>query len=321
MSTEFESGKKAAQAWQSKGYYGGELGEGDPMLPSFVIEVNDKAGVKLLRRLLTTDVKNLRSSQTKFSYVLNALGHVMDTCWVTHLDDGDDHYRVSFHMAETLAWAHQVAKAFDSDFETLNVSGARIFGQAVENMDIRDGYAGVLTLAGQNVLAQRLGKTMLIQAEQLDATAFENDAFVMLDWVGANTCSMLADEVNAIDWMEKEKGPAELGCYDALDFTDAYRVFIGRALTEALLKRTAAQRNVLVTCSEPQAEAFFQSPRAISIMTPEGIEVTRTARVGCYNGQLCARIRVPEDFNPEQAVWVDTLGEEGVGYALQFLQH
>ena len=320
MSEEFQSALNVQQALRTKGFYAGELGEGDPMVPSFVIEVNDKAGVKLLRRLLTIDVKNLLSGQTRFSYVLNALGHVMDTCWVTHIDDADEHFRVSFFMAETLAWAHQVAKAFDAEFETLSLVSARVFGQAVKDMDLAEAQAGSMTLAGQTVYAQRLGDTLLIQAAELNTQAFEDDGFVMLDWIGANTCTMLADEVNAIDWMQKEKGPVELGHYEALDFTDAYRVFIGRALTEALLKRAPKTRDVLVSSSEGNAQEFFQAPRSIAIMTPEGIELTRTARVGCYGEHLCARIRVSEDFDPQEAVWVDTEGEDGVGYALNYLE-
>lgn len=299
-------GLLAQQAQDTMGYYLSETDDSDPLVPVYTIEVSDRAGVALLRRLLTIDVKNLRSGQTKPSFILNALGNVLDIAFVTHLPDQDEHFRVSFHTAETLAWVHQVAKAFDAEFTALNVTSVRVWGKAIAALGVLPNTARRIRVGETDVLALHTGDSLLLQAEGADwIDALEG---VRLDWIAANTLSILAGETNAIDWMTGDMTPVQLGKTDWLDLTDAYRVFIGRALTEALAKHGTPTMVTTLMCEQPDAASIFEDGPMVGIFTQDGDLIAKSYRVGLIGDRLIARVDLPKNLDTDQCVWVN--GEE-----------
>lgn len=299
-------GLLAQQAQETMGYYVTDMEEGDPLVPLYTIEVADRAGVALLRRLLTADVKNVHSGQTKPSFILNALGNVMDIAFVTHLPDADEHYRVSFHTAETLAWVHQVAKAFDAEFETLAVTTVRVWGKGIAKVPVAPNTAKKMRMGDADVLVLHTGESLLMQAEGTDW--IESLEGVRVDWIAANTLSILAGETNAIDWMTGDMTPVQLGKTAWLDFTDAYRVFIGRALTEALAKHGTPTAMETIACEVPEAKTLFEDGISGGVYTQDGDMIAKTYRVGLVGNTLIARIDLPKNLDTDQCVWVN--GEE-----------
>ena len=131
----------------------------------YTIEVNDAQGVAFLRRLLTVDVKNIHRGDVRQSFILNALGLMTDFVWVAHLPDSDEHFRVVFQSLDTLAWMHQVAKAFDEDFTTLKTSTAILFADQTNTPHglMADGKVQVMKTSKGEVLAMRVGAMTLLQ--------------------------------------------------------------------------------------------------------------------------------------------------------------
>ena len=299
-------GLLAQQAQATMGYYATDMEDGDPLVPLYTIEVSDRAGVALLRRLLTIDVKNLHSGQTKPSFILNALGNVMDIAFVTHLRDADEHYRVSFHTAETLAWVHQVAKAFDAEFDTLTVTTVRVWGKDIARLGVAPNTMKRITVGETEVTALHTGESVLLQAEGAQwIDALEG---VRIDWIAANTLSILAGETNAIDWMTGDMSPVQLGKTAWLDLSDAYRVFIGRALTEALAKHGTPTAVTTIACEVENAEGLFEEGVIGGVYTQDGDLIAKTYRIGLTGNTLIARIDLPQNLDTDQCVWVN--GEE-----------
>lgn len=299
-------GLLAQQAQETMGYYVSDMEDSDPLVPVYTIEVSDRAGVALLRRLLTIDVKNLHSGQTKPSFILNALGNVMDIAFVTHLRDADEHYRVSFHTAETLAWVHQVAKAFDAEFATVNTTSVRVWGKNVATLGVVPNTMKMIKVGETDVLALHTGESLLLQAEGAEwIDALDG---IRLDWIAANTLSIIAGEVNAIDWMTGDMTPVQLGKTAWLDFSDAYRIFIGRALTEALAKHGTPTAVATITCAQPNAQTLFDDGVLGAVFTQDGDLIAKTYRIGLMGDTLIARIDLPQNLDTEQCVWVN--GEE-----------
>ena len=296
-------GLLAQQAQETLGYYVTDMDDSDPLVPVYTIEVNDRAGVALLRRLLTIDVKNLHSGQTKPSFILNALGNVMDIAFVTHMKDADEHYRVSFHPAETLAWVHQVAKAFDAEFTTPAVTSARVWGKQIAQMGLIPNTMKTIKVGEADVLALHTGESILLQAEGADwIEALEGER---LDWIAANTLSIVAGETNAIDWMTGDMTPVQLGKTAWLDFTDAYRIFIGRALTEALVKHGTPTAMTSIGCVVENAETLFEEGVIGGVYTQDGDLIAKTYRIGLMGNTLIARIDLPKNLDTDQCVWVN----------------
>lgn len=308
-------GHLAQEAEHTLGYYVTDMEEGDPLVPLYTIEVGDRAGVALLRRLLTIDVKNLRTGQAKPSFILNALGNVMDIAFVSHLADREEHFRVSFHTAETLAWVHQVAKAFDAEFETLDVQTVRVWGNDLDRFGLSANTNRQLTIAEECVMGVHLGSSILLQGTP-NGQWIQSLEGRQLDWIAANTLSIVHEESNAIDWMTGDMNPVQLSKTDWLDFSDAYRIFIGRALTEALAKHGTQTETINIVCEQPSGESLFADSTLIGIYTADGQFISKTYRVGMLGDRLIARIELPEGLDLEQCVWVN--GESFAETAYRF---
>ena len=159
------SGQAAARAAQGVGFYVCPTDPDGLNSLYYTIEVTDAQGVSFLRRLLTIDVKNIHRGEVRQSFILNALGVITDFVWVAHLPDSDDHFRVVFQSLDTLAWMHQVAKAFDEEFSTLKVATAVLFADQVQTPhgDMPDGKVVTMKTAKGEVLIMRCGRMSLVQ--------------------------------------------------------------------------------------------------------------------------------------------------------------
>ena len=102
--------------------------------------------------------------------------------------------------------------------------------------------------------------------------------------------------------------PVQLGKTAWLDFTDAYRVFIGRALTEALAKHGTPTAVTTIACDQPDAHTLFDDGVLGSVFTQDGDLIAKTYRIGLMGETLIARIDLPQNLDTDQCVWVN--GEE-----------
>jgi hypothetical protein len=154
-----------------------------------------------------------------------------------------------------------------------------------------------------DVLALHTGESVLLQAEGADwIDAMEGER---LDWIAANTLSIVTNETNAIDWMTGDMTPVQLGKTAWLDFTDAYRIFIGRALTEALAKHGTPTAMTTVACEVEGAATLFEEGVIGGVYTQDGDLIAKTYRIGLMDNTLIARIDLPKNLDTDQCVWVN----------------
>lgn len=301
------SGQRASEAQRTMGLY---VCPNDPEgLNSlyYTVEVNDAQGVAFLRRLLTADVKNIHRGEVRQSFILNALGLITDFVWVAHLPDSDDHYRVVFQSLDTLAWMHQVAKAFDEDFTTLNVSSALLFAEQTDSPHgmMADGKVQTIKTAKGEVLVMRVGKVSLVQGEKEAFTNFTHPGITVLDDLAAMTLVYASAHPLCFAWEMQDLMPSDVNGADFIDFSDPARMFIGRALTEARLKAAEHKKAVVVSSHQDNAVQWFDDPKKVTLLNAEAELVSQTQFVGLLGDKLIACAFVPEHIDPQSLLWVN----------------
>lgn len=285
----------------------------------YTIEVNDAQGVAFLRRLLTVDVKNIHRGEVRQSFILNALGLMTDFVWVAHLPDSDEHFRVVFQSLDTLAWMHQVAKAFDEDFTTLKTSTAILFADQTNTPHglMADGKVQVMKTSKGEVLAMRVGAMTLLQGEEKAFENFTHPGMEMLDELSAITLCYVSKSLLAFAWQANDLMPGDVNGAAYIDFSDPARMFIGRALTEARLKAGEAKKAVVLSSHQDEAEAWFENPSEVILLTEEGEPVAKSAFVGLLGDKLTCVAFVPQSIDSSRLIWMN--GGEEQAYRVEVL--
>lgn len=310
--SEFEmSGLTALRAKKSMGLY---ICPEDPDgLNSlyYTIEVNDAQGVAFLRRLLTIDVKNIHRGEVRQSFILNALGLITDFVWVAHLPDSDEHFRVVFQSLDTLAWMHQVSKAFDEDFTTVKTSTALLFADQTQTPHgmMADGKVQVMKTAKGEILVMRVGQFSLIQAEAAAFESFSHPGMEVLDELSALTLCFVGCSPLAFAWQAQDLMPSDVDGAKYIDFSDPARMFIGRALTEARLKVQTPKVAVALVSHQDEAAGWFENPAEVTLLNEAAEPIAKTTFVGLLGEQLLACAYVPQGTEPAKLLWVNE-GEE-----------
>ncbi len=301
------SGQTAARAHAGMGLY---VCPDDPEgLNSlyYTVEVNDAQGVAFLRRLLTIDVKNVHRGEVRQSFILNALGVITDFVWVAHLPDSDEHFRVIFQSLDTLAWMHQVAKAFDEDFTTIQTSSALLFADQTHTPHgmMTDGKVQTLKTAKGDVLVMRVGGLSLLQGPAEAFAGFTHPGIEVLDELGAVTLCYVCGSPLAFAWESQDKMPGDADGARYIDFSDPARMFIGRALTEARLKAAEPKKAVKLASHQDNAAQWFDEPTGVTLLTEEGVPVAKTDFVGLLGEKLICCAFVPAAIQPSSLLWLN----------------
>lgn len=212
-----------------------------------LVRTAGEAGLKLLRRLLASDVEKLAPGQAIRSVLLNASGGVMLEACAAALPGNAWELVLSPAGADAgLAWMRQVAIAFDADVQSLEAGHA--FWLA--------GPEGRALLEKAGVEAPREGGVKDVKREDgafLSISAFPglylvagdadsaNDFWLKLKAAGAVPVGERAFEALRASLClpapgaeyDESTSPLECGMGERVDFGDPSRMFIGRALTEA----------------------------------------------------------------------------------------
>lgn len=313
------SGQKALRAQTGMGLY--VCPEDPDGLTSlyYTIEVNDAQGVAFLRRLLTVDVKNIHRGEVRQSFILNALGLITDFVWVTHLPDADEHFRVVFQSLDTLAWMHQVAKAFDEDFKTIKTANALLFADQTNTPHglLADGKVQVMKTGQGEVLVMRVGNMSLLQGEEKVFENFTHPGIEMLDELSALTLCYAQGRPLAFAWQAQDMMPADMDGARFIDFSDPARMFIGRALTEARMKATESKKAVALSSHQDDALSWFDNPEDVTLMTENSEAVAQTDFVGLLGDKLICSAFVPESTDCSTLVWVN--GTQTQAYRVELI--
>ena len=241
---------------QKGGLYIAQSQDEECFAPRYAIEVTDDAGVSFLRRLLTVDAKTI------------GRGHVKQGL-------------------------HQVAKAFDEEFVTIQTRVAMIFGQAtpaaLDGKMPADGSIVEVSVNESALMLMRCGAVTLVTGDEI-ALGSLSQGVESLDEMAANTLGVLAGLPQSMDWMNGETTPDMLAGESFVDFSDASRMFIGRALTEARMKAAGCLQNALVGSHADNAAVWFEDPQPIIVLNTDGVQKARVQRAGELNGHLVLRV-------------------------------
>lgn len=309
-------GEVALKASETCGLYVCNREEDDLFAPSYTIEINDAHGVAFLRRLLTIDVRNVRRGQVRQSFILNALGFITDFVTVVHLPDSDEHFRVIFQSIDTLAWMHQVAKAFDVEFVDPEVQTALCYGKKLPVIEGLSTDHCVEVAAGVWAFQTEFNIVFQGKAEALDAYLATLSA-EQLDWVSAYTLSTLVKEPHAMDWMGADVTVDALNGAKFVDFNDQARIFIGRALTEARVRAMGEKKTVVIKSHMDHASEWFDEPDTVVIGNEEGEMIAKTVRFGLLGDALVTCVTVPATCDVKSLLWIVGINEEPLAYTIE----
>ncbi len=212
---------------------------------SRVIRTQGEAGLKLLRRLICSDAAKLASGEAFRSAMLNASGGVMQEVRVLAVSSDSWELALLSDMADTgVAWAKQVAVSFDAEVtETPDTAlwlGGKGLAGALEKTgsslpkqgrfvqsELKEGslrlarFGGLILACGVPEAVSALRKHL----EAAGAEALDEEA-----WKAVRVSECLP--AYGYDY-DEASSPLECGFAAEVDFSDASRMFIGRALTEA----------------------------------------------------------------------------------------
>ena len=301
------SGQIAAKAHAGMGLYVCPVDPEGLNSLYYTIEVNDAQGVAFLRRLLTIDVKNVHRGEVRQSFILNALGLITDFVWVAHLPESDDHYRVVFQSLDTLAWMHQVAKAFDEDFTTVQTSTALLFADQTNTPHglMPDGKVSTMKTGKGDILVMRVGNLSLLQGPADAFAGFTHPGIEALDELSAMTLCCACGTPLAFAWEVCDMMPSDVDGARYIDFSDPARMFIGRALTEARLKAGEAKKAAKLVSHQDNGAQWFEAPAEVSLLTEEGVPVAKTHFVGLLGDKLICCAFVPASVESSSLVWLN----------------
>lgn len=320
MSELLTSAMTAQQASQSLGVYFCAADGEDEILPNYTVDLTDDHATAFLRRLLTTDVKELPTGGVIQSFVLNALGLVTDFVTVAHVQE--KHYRIIFQSIDTLAWMHQVAKAFDVDLIEPKVHSAVIFGtKRQELFSVLPNRCAEVEHDGEKLLVIALPNRLIVQGAASAIDALKSDKTLSLDAMAVNSLLILANEPHALDWMSGDVTPTAIGGAQYLNFNDPARMFIGRALTEARYRAETPKKAVVLQSHDDQPEAWFDDPKTVTIAAPDGTPLYKTTRVGMLGNALIARAALDQSFDSGKCLWIYADNDDNVAFRVDCLSN
>lgn len=196
-----------------------------------------KGAPKFLARISASNLNRLGAGACRRTVMLNATGGVLGPLYAARSAEGKCcMLLLGDHADAREAWVRQVAGAFDDEVEKCGDAAFFYTGDLpINELHLPDHGAvfanGLvfLNLGWANVAAGPAASIKALHANLLQAGLVQGDA-AMLD-----ALRIFAREPQEGSEYEEGANPFEAGFADALDFDDASRVFIGRALTEALL--------------------------------------------------------------------------------------
>ena len=254
--------------------------------------VTGEAGLKLLRRLLTADAACFPPGSAFRAAMLNASGGIMLESLVIA---GNDTWELVFPPGAAdagKAWTRQVAVAFDA--EVAEPAGRHAFWMGGPRLaETLRGIGIEMPAPGKTVCVGDGADTVVIAALPdmvlaVGAVAAANRLWEKVEAAGAVPVGEqgweLARTLACMPALRRDydesSSPVEFGFEACVDFRDAGRMFIGRALTEARSRSGVRCRmGVLEIDAEVDPREFDEAPEAVvESSASEGVLVTTWAR-------------------------------------------
>ncbi len=215
-----------------------------PKVAVTVLSVEGDA--RFLARLLTSDASKLAEGALTRTVLLNATGGVLGTALLARFDA--THFAVLFleENADALeAWARQVSQAFEATVKIEKLQALPFLGDLAGEAPARCHCIKKtkLSLFNRGWITYAVGSDEAIDelARKLKAAEARAGDPAMIE-----ALRILAREPAYGLEYDETTSPLEAGLEDALNFDDASRVFIGRALTEARKEKGDFERLNLV---------------------------------------------------------------------------
>ncbi len=215
-----------------------------PKVAVTVLSVEGDA--RFLARLLTSDASKLAEGTLTRTALLNATGGVLGTALLARFDA--THFAVLFleENADALeAWARQVSQAFEATVKIEKLQALPFLGDLAGEAPARCHCIKKtkLSLFNRGWITYAVGSDEAVDelAQKLKAAEARAGDPAMIE-----ALRILAREPAYGLEYDETTSPLEAGLEDALNFDDASRVFIGRALTEARKEKGDFERLNLV---------------------------------------------------------------------------
>ncbi len=246
---------------------------------------------RFLARLLTSDASKLAEGTICRTALLNATGGVLGTALLARFDA--THYVVLFleENADALeAWARQVSQAFEATVKIEKLQALPFLGDLAGEAPNR--YCCIkktkLSLFNRGWITYAVGKDEAVDelTRKLKAAEARFGDPAMID-----ALRILAREPAYGLEYDETTSPLEAGLEDALNFEDASRVFIGRALTEARKEKGDFERlNLVVFNASFDPATLTELP--LIIVGELGYQPTSLVRIPDMN-MTAALVRLP----------------------------
>jgi len=260
-----------------------------PKVAVTVLSVEGDA--RFLARLLTSDASKLAEGTLTRTALLNATGGVLGTALLARFDA--THFAVLFleENADALeAWARQVSQAFEATVKIEKLQALPFLGDlageaparchCIKKTKLSLFNRGWITYAvgSDEDIDELTGKLKAAEARAGDPAMIE-------------ALRILAREPAYGLEYDETTSPLEAGLEDALNFDDASRVFIGRALTEARKEKGDFERLNLVVFNVAFDPATLTELPLI-IVGDLGYQPTSLVRIPDMN-MTAALVRLP----------------------------
>lgn len=204
--------------------------------PVSVLKIQGKE--KFLARLLTGDVSKQAVGTVMRTVMMNATGGIIGLPWVART--ANDAYELIIWGEEAdaqQAWVRQVSVAFDAEVVGESLTGVPFVGKLPlegialpENSFVTQAGVRLMNMGWINMVAGT-DAAMTALSERLIAAGAKKG-----EKSGLDALRIFAREPAMGLEITEGVSPLEAGLENALDFEDADRIFIGRALTEARFK-------------------------------------------------------------------------------------
>lgn len=260
-----------------------------PKVAITVLSVEGDA--RFLARLLTSDASKLAEGTLTRTALLNATGGVLGTALLARFDA--THFAVLFleENADALeAWARQVSQAFEASVKIEKLQALPFLGDlageaptrchCIKKTKLALFNRGWITYAvgSDEAVDELAGKLKAAEARAGDPAMIE-------------ALRILAREPAYGLEYDETTSPLEAGLEDSLNFDDASRVFIGRALTEARKEKGDFERLNLVVFNVAFDPATLTELPLI-IVGDLGYQPTSLVRIPDMN-MTAALVRLP----------------------------
>ncbi len=262
-----------------------------PVQPVTVLTVDSAS--KFLARLLVGDPEKLSEGSLVRTAMLNATGGMLGTLLLAR--ESATRFSLFFleENADALqAWARQVSQAFDAEISVRKLSALPFVGDLAGEAPARGHFIvkTELTLLNRGWMSYAIGEkepveTLISKLTRAGVNCADPGVMEALRIMAREpACGLEYDET---------KSPLETGLEDALDFSDASRIFIGRALTEARRDAGGYERLNLVAFNVPfDPSALTEIPLIIS--GEFGYQPTSLVRISEMN-LTAGLVRLPHE--------------------------